>query len=191
MITKCNTRFSFISCLNYWQQRKCSLLQICILTTFFVLNFKNGKNSPTFFNEKLYTVNWKLFVQISFGPAALTGYRISEDEKYLFHFFSLLEEAEIKAFVFSQYFKGLSKQKQIKMFNFIKLSKKVIGLIFKRLLCGLALENMTYVKLYRSYGIPCPQEFWDYLCFKYFLKQISLKGDVNFCKNHKVPIFYE
>jgi len=26
---------------------------------------------------------------------------------------------------------------------------------------------------------------------KYFLKEISLKGDVNRCKNHKVPIFYE
>jgi len=26
---------------------------------------------------------------------------------------------------------------------------------------------------------------------EYFLKQISLKGDVNYCINNKVPIFYE
>ena len=32
---------------------------------------------------------------------------------------------------------------------------------------------------------------WDYLGLNYFLKQISLKGDVNYCMNHKVPIFYE
>jgi len=29
------------------------------------------------------------------------------------------------------------------------------------------------------------------LGLKYFLKQISLKGDVNYCKNHKVSFFYE
>jgi hypothetical protein len=27
--------------------------------------------------------------------------------------------------------------------------------------------------------------------FKYFSKKIKLKGDVNYCINHKVPIFYE
>jgi len=32
---------------------------------------------------------------------------------------------------------------------------------------------------------------WDYLGFKYFLKQISLKGDFNYFINNKVPIFYE
>jgi len=32
---------------------------------------------------------------------------------------------------------------------------------------------------------------WDYLGLKYFLKQISLKGDVYYCINHKEPIFYE
>jgi len=32
---------------------------------------------------------------------------------------------------------------------------------------------------------------WDYLGLKYFLKQISLKGDVYYCINHKVSIFDE
>jgi len=37
-----------------------------------------------------------------------------------------------------------------------------------------------------------PLKSWDYLGLKYFLKQISLKGDVNYsCINHEVPIFYE
>jgi hypothetical protein len=27
--------------------------------------------------------------------------------------------------------------------------------------------------------------------FKYFLKQTALKGDVNYCINYKVSIFYE
>ncbi len=44
-----------------------------------------------------------------------------------------------------------------------------------------------FVRFFVSLGLKC----WDYLSFKYFLKQIWLKGDVNYCINHKVPIFYE
>jgi len=32
---------------------------------------------------------------------------------------------------------------------------------------------------------------WDYLGLNHFLKHISFKGDVTYCINHKVPIFYE
>ncbi len=44
-----------------------------------------------------------------------------------------------------------------------------------------------FVRFFVSLGLKC----WDFLGYKYFLKQIWLKGDVNHCINHKVPIFYE
>jgi len=35
------------------------------------------------------------------------------------------------------------------------------------------------------------EKSWDYLGLKYFLKQISYKGDVNYYINHKILFFYE
>jgi len=62
---------------------------------------------------------------------------------------------------------------------------------------GFKLKNYSYdsgwgftkllTQIHKILGLKCS----DYLGLKYFLKQISLKGDFNYCINHKVPIFYE
>ncbi len=44
-----------------------------------------------------------------------------------------------------------------------------------------------FVIFFVTFGL----QSWDYLGLKYVLRQISLKGDVNYCINHKVPFFYD
>ncbi len=47
---------------------------------------------------------------------------------------------------------------------------------------------MQICKIFCIFG---PQNLEIIYAYKVLFKQISLKGDVNYCINHKVPIFYE
>jgi hypothetical protein len=49
-----------------------------------------------------------------------------------------------------------------------------------------------FIKLFRKFVrffVTWALKSWDYLGFKYFLKQISFRSDVNYCKNNQIPIF--
>jgi len=58
-------------------------------------------------------------------------------------------------------------------------------------LLSLGKNSQNFLGKFLTFFITLVLKSWDNLGSKYFLKQISLKGDLIYCINNKVPISYE
>ncbi len=52
-------------------------------------------------------------------------------------------------------------------------------------------DSQNFLRKFVRFFVTLSLKILRFLGLNYILKQISLKGDVNYCINHIVPIFYE